>query len=163
MCDQDDKAEEVKERIVRKQRELVRLAEVEEEEETPPRSQVPATAAATPQEAWVTGAGQQEVAWYQGERASYQQALQNGQVWGEQQGAERRQPGQALELGEVKGAGGQDLMAMIRLEGGELTTEIRKSIDELRSVQDRHRGATWLEETTTQGPKIPGRAGTEGG
>ena len=48
MCDQDDRAEELKGRIERKQRELVRLAEVEEEEETPLRSQEPATAATTP-------------------------------------------------------------------------------------------------------------------
>ena len=52
--------------------------------------------------------------------------------------------------------GGQDLMAMIRLEVGEQTTELRKSIDELRSVQDRRRDAIWMEEATTQGPRIPG-------
>ena len=60
-------------------------------------------------------------------------------------------------------ARGQDLMDMIRLEVEAQTSELRKSIDELRSVQDRRRGAIWLEEATTQGPKIPGRAGTEGG
>ena len=74
-CEQEDGIDDLKKRLERKQRELVRLAEVEEEEETPPRSQESATAAATPQEAGISGAGQQEVAWYQGERFSYQQAL----------------------------------------------------------------------------------------
>ena len=105
-CDQDNRIEELKKRVARKQRELVGLAEGEEEEETPPRSLVSATAVAAPQEAGTPDAGPQEVAWHQGEPGSYQQACPDGQVWGEQQGAERRQQGQALELGEVKVAGG---------------------------------------------------------
>ena len=127
-------------------------------------SQEPATAAATPQEA-----GQQEVAWYQGELASYQQALQEWQVWGEQQGVEVQQLRQVLEqrevevqeargeverLGrEVQVSGVQDLLAMKQLEVGELRetverlesekeelgeqiTEMRGSIDELRSINE---------------------------
>ena len=80
MCEQDDGVEELMERIARKQSELVRLAEVEEEDETPPRSRVTATAAATPQEAGIPGAGQLEAPWYQGERDSHQQARPVGQV-----------------------------------------------------------------------------------
>ena len=40
----DDRIEELKERAARKQRELVRLAEVEEDEETPPRGRGSAAA-----------------------------------------------------------------------------------------------------------------------
>ena len=40
--------------------------------------------------------------------------------------------------------------------GGEQNTELRKSIDELRSVQDRRRYAIWREEATIQGPRVPG-------
>ena len=86
----------MKERIPRKQRKLVRLAKVEGDKETPPRSLVSATASATPQEAWSSGAGQQ------GERSSYQQDCPGWQIWREQQGAKRRHLGQALELGDVK-------------------------------------------------------------
>ena len=124
------------------------------EGKSPPRSQVLATAAATPKEAGIAGARQQEAAWYQGERVSYQQALQNGQDWGEQQGAEVRQLRQVLELREVKVSGVQDLLAMTRREVGEIRktvwrlerekeelgeqiSEMRKSIDELCSFQDR--------------------------
>ena len=47
-------------------------------------------------------------------------------------------------------------MAMIRREVGEQTTEIRKSIDELRSFQGCHQDARRREEATNQGPKILG-------
>ena len=57
MVDQNDRVEEVKELISGKQGELVRLAGVEEEEETPLRSRGTATAAATPQEAGIRGPG----------------------------------------------------------------------------------------------------------
>ena len=173
MCDQDDGAEELKERITRKQRDMVRLAEEEEEEETPPRSQGSATTAATPQEARITSAGQQEVAWYQGERVSYQQVRQNGQVWGEQQGAELWQWRQVLELRETKVSRVQDLLAMIQREMGEIRDtvwrlerekedlgeqiiKIRESFDELRSFKDCRQDAMRLEEATTHGPRIPG-------
>ena len=109
--DQDDKVEALKELIAGKQGELARLAEVEEEEDTPPRSRESATAATTPQEAGIPGAGQQEAARYQCGRGPHQQARPDRQV------------------------GGQDLMAMIRLEVGEQTKEIGKSIDKLRSFQ----------------------------
>ena len=144
----------MKKRVARKQRELVGLAEGEEEEETQPRSLVSATAVAAPQEAGTPDAGPQEVAWHQGEPGSYQQACPDGQVWGEQQGAERRQQGQALELGEVKVAGGRDIRAVIRLEAGEQTPE--KSIGKLSSFQDRRRGGIRMEEATTQGPRMSG-------
>ena len=109
MCEQDDGIEELKERITRKQRELVRMTEVEEEDETPPRSRVTAMAAATPQEAGIPAAGLLEAPWYRGKWGSHQQARLDRQV------------------------GGQDLIAIIRLEVGEQTMVIRKSIDELRS------------------------------
>ena len=156
MCEQDDGVEELMERIARKQSELVRLAEVEEEDETPPRSRVTATAAATPQEAGIPGAGQLEAPWYQGERDSHQQARPVGQVGGELKGAERRLLGPAMDQGEEKVSGGQELMAMIRLEVGEQTTEIRKSINELRSFQGCCQDAIRRDEATIRGPRILG-------
>ena len=132
MGDQDDKMEELKGLIAGKQGELVRLAEVEGEEETTLRSRGTATAAATPQEAGTPGAGQQEAAWYQGKRGPHPQARPHRQV------------------------GGQDLVAIIRRELGEQTTEIRKSIDELRSFQGCRQDAMRREEVTTQGPRILG-------
>ena len=66
--DQDDRVRELKERIAGKQGELVRMAEVEEEEETPLRSRGITAAAATPKEAGIHGAEQQGAAWYQGEQ-----------------------------------------------------------------------------------------------
>ena len=74
MGDLDNRIEELKKRDARKQRELVRLVEVEDEEETPPRGLVSSTAIATPQEAGIPGAGPRAVAWHQGEQSSYQQA-----------------------------------------------------------------------------------------
>ena len=65
--DQDDRIRELKELIAGKQGELVRLAEVEEEEETPLRSRGITPAAAAPQEAAIHGPGQQEAAGYQRE------------------------------------------------------------------------------------------------
>ena len=47
-------------------------------------------------------------------------------------------------------------MAMLRLKVGEQTTEIRKSIDELRSFQRGRQDAIRREEATTQGPRMPG-------
>ena len=47
-------------------------------------------------------------------------------------------------------------MAMIRLEVGEQTKEIRKSIDELRSFQGCRQDAIRREKANTQGPRIPG-------
>ena len=60
MCDQDEGVEELKERIARKQRELARLAEVEEKDETSPRSRVTATATTAPQEAGTLEPGAQK-------------------------------------------------------------------------------------------------------
>ena len=105
---------------------------MEEEEENPLRSQGIATAAATPREDGIHGAGQKKAAWYQGERGPHPQARPDRQV------------------------GGQDLVAMIRREVGEQTTEIRKSMDELRSVQGCRQDAVRREEATTKGPKIVG-------
>ena len=45
---------------------------------------------------------------------------------------------------------------MIRREVGEQTTEIRKSINELRSFQGCRQEARWREEAATQGPRIRG-------
>ena len=156
MCEQDDGVEELMERIARKQSELVRLAEVEEEDETPPRSRVTATAAATPQEAGIPGAGQLEAPWYQGERDSHQKARPVEQVGGELKGAERQLLGPAMDRGEEKVSGGQELMAMTRLEVGEQTTEIRKSINELRSFQGCCQDAIRRDEATIRGPRILG-------
>ena len=111
MGNQDEIMDELQKLIAGKQGELVRLAEVEKEEETPLRSRGTATAAATPQEAGSKRAGQQEAAWYQGQQGPHTQARPDREVRG------------------------QDLVALIRREVGEQTAEIRKSIDELTSFQ----------------------------
>ena len=58
--------------------------------------------------------------------------------------------------GKVKGSGGQDLIALIRLEVGKQTVEIRKSINELRSFQGCRQDAIRREEATTRGLRILG-------
>ena len=81
-----------------------------------------------------------------------------------------RQLRQVLQLREVKVSGVQDLLAMIRGEVGEIRetvgrlkrekeelgehiTEMRESIDGLRSFHDRRQDATRLEEATTHVPR----------
>ena len=139
MCDQDDRVEELKEQIAKKQRELVWLTEVEEEDETPPRSRVIATAAATPQEAGIPGAGQLEAPWYQGKRGAHLQARPDRQV------------------------GGPDLIAMIQLEVGEQTAVIWMSIDEMRSCQSGLQDVIRREEATTRGPGYRAAGKSQGG
>ena len=109
--DQDQRMYELRGLIAGKQGKLVRLREVEEEEETPLRSRGTVTADATPQEAGSQGAGQHEAAGYRGEQGPHLQARPDRQV------------------------GGQDLVAVISREVGEQTAEIGKAIDELRSFQ----------------------------
>ena len=132
---QDQRMYELRGLIAGKQVKLVRLREVEEEEETPLRSRGTVTADATPQEAGSQRAGQHEAAGYRGEQGPHPQARPDRQV------------------------GGPDLVAVISWEGGEQTAEIGKAIDELRSFQVCHQGARRREEDTTQGTKIRGSRG----
>ena len=154
MGGQDDRIEALKELIAGQQGELVRLAEVEEEEETPLRSRGTATTAATPQEAGIPGAGQQEAAWYQEERGpppaspsgqagwragpgGHDTARGGGADYGDKEVHQRAEELPRLSLGSEVARGGRHPGAPDTGQPGRVGTEGVGSYQEgIRSVQD---------------------------
>ena len=111
--------------IDRKQGELVRMTEMEEEEETSEAGGSP-WPLPPPRRPGSIGPSSRRQPGLQDKRGPRPQAIPDRQV------------------------GGQDVVAMIRQEVGEETTEIRKSIDKLRSFHGCHQDAVRWEEATTK-------------
>ena len=82
-------------------------------------------------------AGSAEITWYQEQLASYQQALHEWQLWGEQQAAEIEQLKQQIEqqagqVEQLRQQGMQDQVTMKQLE----VQDLRETVERLESEKD---------------------------